>query len=70
MIFTGFSVIVGIKSDSKGAATYRLNHLEVHLWEQDMLKEARSDGKHALSLRAVDRIVKQIELQARLLGEI
>ena len=36
----------------------------------EVLKEARSDGKHALSLRAVDRIVKQIELQARLLGDI
>ena len=36
----------------------------------EILKEARSDKKHVLSLRAVDRIARQIELQAKLLGEI
>ena len=36
----------------------------------EVLKKARADGKHALSLRAVDRIAKQIELQAKLLGDI
>ncbi len=36
----------------------------------EVLKEARADHKHSLSLRAVDRIVRQIELQARLLGDI
>ncbi len=36
----------------------------------EVLKQARSDRKHSLSLRAVDRIVRQIELQARLLGQI
>ena len=36
----------------------------------EVLKAARSDGKHTLSLRAVDRIAKQIELQAKLLGDI
>ncbi len=36
----------------------------------EVLKRARSDGKDTTLLRAVDRIHKQIELQARLLGEI
>ncbi len=36
----------------------------------EVLKEARSDKKHVLSLRAVDRIARQIELQAKLLGDI
>ncbi len=36
----------------------------------EVLKKAREDGKHTILLRAVDRIVRQIELQAKLLGEI
>ncbi|MCP4545449.1 MAG: hypothetical protein GY835_03145, partial [bacterium] len=36
----------------------------------EVLKRARADGKDSTLLRAVDRIHKQIELQARLLGEI
>ncbi len=36
----------------------------------EVLKQARTDGKHAILLRAVDRIARQIELQARLLGDI
>ncbi len=36
----------------------------------EVLKQARSDRKYSLSLRAVDRIVRQIELQAKLLGQI
>jgi hypothetical protein len=36
----------------------------------EILQKSRADGKHSISLRAVDRIHKQIELQARLLGEL
>lgn len=36
----------------------------------EILQKSRADGKHSVSLRAVDRIHKQIELQARLLGEL
>ncbi len=36
----------------------------------EVLKAARADGEHSLSLRAADRIAKQIELQAKLLGDI
>ena len=36
----------------------------------EVLQKARVDGKHSLSLQAVDRILKQIELQAKLLGEL
>ena len=36
----------------------------------EILQKSRADGAHAVSLRAVDRIQKQIELQARLLGEL
>ena len=36
----------------------------------EILKKARADEKHTLSLRAVDRILKQITLQAKLLGDI
>ncbi|MDY7091580.1 MAG: hypothetical protein SX243_01270 [Acidobacteriota bacterium] len=36
----------------------------------EVLRQARTDGKHAILLRAVDRIARQIELQARLLGQI
>lgn len=36
----------------------------------EVLREARRDGKHSILLRAVDRIARQIELQARLLGQI
>ncbi len=36
----------------------------------EVLRQARADGKHSILLRAVDRIVRQIELQARLLGQI
>ncbi len=36
----------------------------------EVLKQARSDGKHSILLRAVDRIARQIELQAKLLGDI
>lgn len=36
----------------------------------EILQRARTDGEHALSLKAVDRIHRQIELQARLLGEL
>ena len=36
----------------------------------EVVKKARADGKDSTLLRAVDRIHKQIELQARLLGEI
>lgn len=36
----------------------------------EILQKSRADGKHSISLRAVDRIHRQIELQARLLGEL
>lgn len=36
----------------------------------EILQRSRADGKHSVSLRAVDRIQKQIELQAKLLGEL
>jgi transposase-like protein len=36
----------------------------------EVLKQARQDGKPGVLLRAVDRIARQIELQARILGEI
>lgn len=36
----------------------------------EVLRQARADGKHSILLRAVDRIARQIELQARLLGQI
>lgn len=36
----------------------------------EILQSSRADKKHAISLKAVDRIQKQIELQARLIGEL
>jgi DNA invertase Pin-like site-specific DNA recombinase len=36
----------------------------------EVLAKSRTDGKHSLSLQAVDRIHRQIELQAKLLGEL
>jgi hypothetical protein len=36
----------------------------------EVLQKSRADGKHSISLRAVDRIHRQIELQAKLLGEL
>jgi hypothetical protein len=36
----------------------------------EVLQKSRTDGKHSLSLQAVDRIHRQIELQAKLLGEL
>jgi len=36
----------------------------------EVLTQARAEGKHSILLRAVDRIARQIELQARLLGQI
>jgi hypothetical protein len=36
----------------------------------EILQSSRADGKHAISLKAVDRIHRQIELQARLIGEL
>lgn len=36
----------------------------------EVLKRARTDGKDSTLLRAVDRIHRQIEIQARLLGQI
>ena len=36
----------------------------------EILQSSRADKKHSISLRAVDRIQKQIELQARLIGEL
>ncbi|HEV2125084.1 MAG TPA: hypothetical protein VGW38_20230 [Chloroflexota bacterium] len=35
-----------------------------------ILNEARQSGKPALALQAIDRIHKQIELQAKLLGDL
>ncbi len=35
-----------------------------------ILKEARDMRKHAIALMAIDRVQKQIELQAKLLGEL
>jgi hypothetical protein len=35
-----------------------------------ILKEARDSGKHAIALMAIDRVQKQIELQAKLLGDL
>ncbi|HSL85147.1 MAG TPA: hypothetical protein VLF66_20425 [Thermoanaerobaculia bacterium] len=35
-----------------------------------VLQAARESEKHSLSLQAVDRVHKQIELQAKLLGEL
>ena len=36
----------------------------------EVLTKARASGKHETMLRSVDRIQRQIELQARLLGEL
>ena len=36
----------------------------------EVLRKAREAEDHSILLRAVDRIVRQIELQARLLGEL
>lgn len=36
----------------------------------EILQKSRTDGKHSISLGAVDRIHRQIELQARLIGEL
>ena len=36
----------------------------------EILQSSRADKTHAISLKAVDRIQKQIELQARLIGEL
>ena len=36
----------------------------------EILQSSRADKKHAISLKAVDRIHRQIELQAKLLGEL
>jgi hypothetical protein len=35
-----------------------------------ILHEARQAGNHDTALRAVDRVLRQIEFQARLLGEL
>jgi hypothetical protein len=35
-----------------------------------ILKEARDDKKHGLALQAIDRVHRQIELQAKLLGDL
>jgi len=35
-----------------------------------VLRDARATGKDGLTLQAVDRVHKQIELQAKLLGEL
>jgi len=36
----------------------------------EILQKSRASEKHSISLRAVDRIHRQLELQARLLGEL
>lgn len=36
----------------------------------EILQKSRADGKHSISLGAVDRIHRQLELQAKLLGEL
>jgi len=36
----------------------------------EILQKSRSDGKHSISLGAVDRIHRQLELQAKLLGDL
>ncbi len=36
----------------------------------EVLAKSRTEGKHSLSLQAVDRVHRQIELQAKLLGEL
>ena len=36
----------------------------------EILQKSRTDGKHSISLGAVDRIHRQLELQSRLLGEL
>lgn len=36
----------------------------------EILQQARAEKKHSISLRAVDRVQKQIELQAKLLGDL
>ena len=36
----------------------------------EVLRQAREEKKHSILLRAVDRIARQIELQAKLLGQI
>ena len=36
----------------------------------EILQKSRTDGKHSISLGAVDRIHRQLELQAKLLGEL
>lgn len=36
----------------------------------EILQKSRADGRHSISLGAVDRIHRQLELQAKLLGEL
>ena len=36
----------------------------------EILQKSRTDGKHSISLGAVDRIHRQLELQSKLLGEL
>lgn len=36
----------------------------------EILQKSRADGKHSISLGAVDRIHRQLELQSKLLGEL
>lgn len=44
---------------------------EINTVSLEILKKARADeDRHELALRAIDRIQKQLELQAKLLGDI
>ncbi len=43
---------------------------EVNAITLAILKESRDDKKNGMALFAVDRVVKQLELQAKLLGDI
>ncbi len=46
----------------------QLKAINAACWQ--VLKEARDKRDHALVLRATDRVFKQIELQAKLIGEL
>src|SRR5713226_9368568 len=47
----GFRVLAGVEIDPLAAATYRLNHTEVTLWEQDICALSIETVKRKLGLR-------------------
>ncbi len=56
--------------DVKQALDVLVQLREINSASLAILKDARDQGDGELALKAVDRIFKQIELQAKLLGEL